>query len=258
MLEIRHDQVGKELSIRAAYDHFYQERDLQMRDSFYLWLIELLRPEPGSFLLDIACGQGRLVQLASERGIAAAGADLSLGGLLKGAQDASRARWLVADGEVLPLPDDSVDYIMHIGSLEHYGHPLQGVREMVRVLSPRGRACILLPNAFGLMGNIRHVWRKGEIFDDGQPLQRYGTRRTWEVLLESGGFCIERLVPWGEVNFPRTPQDWRWSLARPQKLVRALIAALTPVNLANHFVFICRPGPIPAAPAPYPMLPASS
>lgn len=255
MLEIRHKALREGASIQTAYDDFYQTADLQLRDSFYLWLIELLAPRPGDLLLDIACGQGRLVQLGAAQGVRAVGLDLSFAGLEKGASQRSGAHWVVADGMSTPLPDASVDAIMNIGSLEHYADPVQGMREIARLLKPEGRACILLPNAFGLFGNIRRVWESGEIFDDHQPLQRYATRKTWEAALQAGGLTIERLEVWGEFNAPRTTRDLLWTLQRPQKLVRAALTALTPVNLANHFVFICQRAASPPAATHYPMLP---
>lgn len=236
MLEIRHTNATRE-----AYEQLYQERGILLRDSFYLWLISLLHPEPGEVLLDISCGQGRLVQLAAQQGIRAIGVDFSIEGLFKGAETAVRAGWAAGDGEQLPLPDAAVDYVTHIGSLEHYEDPHRGAREIARVLKPQGRACILLPNAFGLFGNVRHVYATGQIFDDGQPLQRYATRRTWEELLEQGGLSIERLVRYNEIDLPRIGADLLWLLGRPQKIVRGLLAALIPLNLANHFVFLCRP-----------------
>jgi len=253
MIEIRHRIIRQGQSTQAAYDHLYQEREILMRDSFYLWLIELIAPQPGELLLDVACGQGRLVQLAAQQGINATGVDFSYAGMVAAAQQTPAAKWLLADGEVLPIADGSIDCLLNIGSLEHYEHPLQGVRELARLLKPNGRACILLPNAYGLFGNIQQVLLRGEVFDDGQPLQRYATRRTWETLLARGGLQVERLVPYSEFNLPRTARDWFWLARRPQKIVRALLTKNAPLNLANHFVFLCRRAPQGASSEPYPM-----
>ncbi len=240
MLEIRHVEAS---FFRQAYDEIFQQKSLRLNDSFYLWILELLKPRFGSVLLDISCGEGRLVQLARQRFAVrrVIGIDFALQGILKGAQGEPQANWLVGDGEALPLPDNCVDYVTHIGSLEHYNDPLKGVQEISRVLKPSGIACVLLPNAFGLLGNILHVCRFGEIFDDGQPIQRYATRRTWETLLTCGGLTIERVVPYGEVNKPRTLDDLMWMCKKPQKIAKLFLVRLIPVNLANHFVFICRP-----------------
>jgi SAM-dependent methyltransferase len=253
MIEIRHRAIRQGQSTQAAYDDLYEARDLLMRDSFYLWLIELMAPQPDEFLLDVACGQGRLIQLAAAQGLNVAGIDFSAVGMQTNAQRAPKAKWLLGDGEALPLADASVDCLLNIGSLEHYQQPWQGVREMARILKPGGRACILVPNAYGFLGNIQHVWSTGEIFDDGQPLQRYATRRTWETLLERGGLQVERLVPYSEVNWPRTPQDWLWLARRPQKIVRAALARFIPPNFANQLVFLCRRAPQGLSRDPYPM-----
>lgn len=253
MIEIRHRAIRQGQSTQAAYDTLYQEREILMRDSFYLWLIELIAPQPGELLLDVACGQGRLVELATQQGINATGVDFSYAGMLAAAQQTPSAHWLLADGEALPIADGSIDCVLNIGSLEHYEHPLQGVRELARLLKPHGRACILLPNAYGLFGNIQQVGMGGEVFDDGQPLQRYATRRTWETLLERGGLQVERLIPYSEVNLPRTPRDWLWLAQHPQKIVRAVLSKAVPPNFANHFVFLCRRTPQKPASEPYPM-----
>lgn len=255
MLEIRHKMIHDGASIQSAYDEFYQTNELQMRDSFYLWLLELLSPQSGARLLDIACGQGQLVQLAAHQDVVAIGLDLSFEGLSKGARHTPEGQWIVGDGQCIPLPDASVDYIMNIGSLEHYDDPIQGMREICRLLKKDGRACILLPNAFGAFGNIRRVWQTGEIFDDRQPRQRYATRKTWEAMLTRSGLEIERLTPFGEVNFPRTFTDLLWTIKRPQKFLRLIVAALTPINLANHFIFICRRASDSTPPTYYPMFP---
>jgi len=211
-----------------------------MRDSFYLWLLELLRPEPGKTLLDISCGQGRLAQLAADQKLRAVGLDFSITALAKSAATETAVQWIGGDGEQLPISDNSIDYITHIGSLEHYNNPLRGIQEISRILKPEGKACILLPNSFGLFGNIQHVWRTGEIFDDGQPLQRYGTYQTWRALLEIGGLTVLKTIPFSEINRPRTLNDLFWLLTHPQKILRAAFSQAIPLHLANHFVFICQ------------------
>jgi SAM-dependent methyltransferase len=243
MLEIRHEAMDTTAATQQAYNEVYAGEGILLRDSFYLWLIQLLKPQPGKSLLDISCGYGRLVTLARRQGLQASGVDFAGEAVLRGKKASPQSGWGIADGEQLPLATASVDYITHIGSLEHYQQPGCGAREIARILKPDGRACILLPNAYGLFGNIRFVMSHGEIFDDGQPLQRYATRRTWEKLLQAGGLRIDKVVGYGEVEFPRTLKDAGWVLTRPIKLVRFVLAALTPLNLVNHFVFICSPDP---------------
>jgi ubiquinone/menaquinone biosynthesis C-methylase UbiE len=229
-------------STQKAYDQIYRGEGILLQDSFYLWLLELLKLKEGKRLLDISCGEGRLVVLARMRGLEAIGLDFSYVGLTIGHSQDPRSGWVTGDGQALPFPGDSMDYVTHIGSLEHYLDPGNGAREIRRVLKPDGQACILVPNAFGLFGNIQHVWSHGEVFDDSQPLQRYATRLTWERLLADNGLVIHRVVGYGEVERPRTRVDWLRYLKNPRKIIRIALSRMTPVNLANHFVFLCGAG----------------
>jgi SAM-dependent methyltransferase len=224
-----------------AYDQIYTSEGILHRDSFYLWLINLLDPQPGKNLLDISCGQGRLVYLAHEIGLNAFGTDFSIDGLKAGYLDLNQSVWSVGDGECLPIPDGSFDYVTHIGSLEHYLTPAFGAKEICRVLKPDGKACILVPNAFGLLGNIRHVWKTGDVFDDGQPLQRYGTNGFWKSLLSAGGLEVIKTYGWGEIEIPTNKQDTLQFIKHPQKIIRYILSRFIPLNLANHLVYICTP-----------------
>jgi SAM-dependent methyltransferase len=240
MIEIRHKAIHQGQSIQDAYDELYQSRILTLRDSFYLWLLELLDPPSSGLVVDVACGNGRLVELATQHGYNAMGLELAWAGIARAAAAEPRARWLIANGQTVPFADGSVDAIYSIGSLEHYDDPLQGASELARVLKPEGRACILLPNVYGLTGNIPHVAATGEVFDDRQPRQRYATRGTWEAMLNFAGLEAERVLGWNEVNRPRTREDVEWLVQRPNKVVRAAISPFVPVNLSNQLIFLCR------------------
>ncbi len=234
MLEIRHVQ---DQDLRHAYEEIYRDEGILHTDSFYRWILSLLRPQPHKRFLDIACGQGRLVWFAARQGLEAHGLDLSAQAVKKGQ---SPAHLIVADGQRLPYPDGSFHYLTNIGSLEHYVDPAEGVREMARVLTPDGVACILLPNTFSLLGNVLFAWHNGRTADDGQPIQRYAARYEWQDLLEEGGLRTVRTYKY-ECELPRSWRDLRRKYLRyPKTLVRLLLTPLIPLNLANSFVYICR------------------
>lgn len=238
MIEIRHENMTETSKILKAYNSIYESQGISQHDSFYLWLISLLKPGSGSLLLDISCGEGRLVSLAHRQGLCAFGMDFSESAVRIGSADCPGANWTVCDGEILPLLDASIDYITHIGSLEHYADPEAGIAEIARVLKPSGVACVLLPNSYGLFGNIKHVWKTGDIFDDGQPLQRYNTLTGWKNMLVNKGLVPFSILKY-EREWPRTWKDLRWYLFRPLKVVRLLSTWFVPLNLSNCLVFLC-------------------
>jgi SAM-dependent methyltransferase len=136
--------------------------------------------------------------------------------------------------------------VTNIGSVEHYFQPEAAIREMSWVLKPGGKACILLPNGFSLFGNVKYVWQVGDVFDDGQPLQRYNTRLGWHNLLAENGLEPFKTVKY-EREWPCTPADYLWYLRRPMKILKLLITPFIPVNLANSIVYLCRPTELKSA-----------
>ena len=239
MIEIRHPNMNKTEDTRAAYNELYRSTGILLRDSFYLWLLDLLQPEPGRILLDISCGQGRLVKFAQKKGLFAIGMDFAEEALCKGQVDSPQSGWAVADGEHLPLPDACVDYVSHIGSLEHYQNPEAGMHEIARVLKPSGTACVFLPNSYSLLGNIKYVWHTGKVFDDGQPLQRYTSRAGWQDMLAASGLKTFQTKKY-EREWPQTWADFGWFLTKPSKIARLFVAWFVPTNLANSLVYLCQ------------------
>jgi SAM-dependent methyltransferase len=221
--------------IRAAYDDLYAHHWLTSRTSQFSWLMRLLQPKPGRILLDVACGDAQMIQAAQKAGLVYYGVDISC----IATQQANDPKVFVGDGAHLPFSDHQFDYITNVGSLEHYLDMAQGVREMTRVLKPEGRACILVPNAFGLTWNVLRAWRTGDLFDeDGQPIQRFGTRKAWRRLLTQNGLKIYETLGY-ERSWPSTKMEWLFYLREPREALLALLAPFLPLNMKRCFVFLC-------------------
>jgi SAM-dependent methyltransferase len=243
MLSVQREPIHSAHEAQAAYNRLYQAPRtwLFRRYSVARRIINLLNPRPGGSLLDVACGDGALLATAREAGLDCYGVDISDQAVRLACSALGTGVAVTGDGESIPYPDDTFDYVTNIGSLEHYLDMERGAREMARVLKPGGLACILLPNAFGLTWSVWHAWRTGELADDGhQPLQRYGTRRAWHTLLTNNGLQIQRTVG-HEQSWPRTADERRFYLARPREFLLLLLAPLIPLNLARCFVFLCTP-----------------
>jgi SAM-dependent methyltransferase len=237
LIEIRHEQT--EPAEQQAYDRIYSTRGINQRDSLYLWFLERVAHYGRGRLLDVSCGEGTFMRLARRAGFDAVGIDFSPAALQKNQRANAHNPVALANAQRLPFPENSFDVVTNIGSLEHYFDPAEAVREMARVLRPTGVALVWLPNAFGFFGNLTHVLHYGEIFDDGQPLQRYASRVSWERLLGENGLAVEQALGY-ERALPRTIPDLLWLLPRPQKFVRILLSPVLPVNLSDQLIFICR------------------
>lgn len=241
MIEIRHEGIDNTKNSSTAYDQIYKEKGILHLDSFYLMLLDLLKPQRDKVILDMSCGAGRLAYLARQKySTHVIGVDIAFFPLVSAKQFENSIYWINGDGEKLPIKSSSIDYLFNIGSIEHYFNPAKGFGEIARVLKPEGKACILLPNLFGLLGNIKYVIKFGEVFDDGQPLQRYATINSWKNLITSNGLKIIEVIGFNEVQFPRTRTDLRKYIAKPQKFLRLFFSNLIPINLSNHFIFICK------------------
>jgi SAM-dependent methyltransferase len=232
LLVIRHSAMPD-----RAYDRIYAGEGIRQPSSFDDWLLDLIDARPGMSFLDVACGEAQLPRQAASCRMEAHGVDYSRVALRRGGSSRQGLLLAAADGEALPYADESFDRVASIGSLEHYERPLQGARELSRVLKADGVAAVLLPNSFGLRWNVLYTWRHGDIHDDGQPLQRYGTRRQWEKLLEAGGLSVRQTV--GYEGVAEQAGGLSAMLRHPSRFLIPL-SGLLPVNMASMFVFVCR------------------
>ncbi len=238
MIEIHRSEVATSSESRSSYDKLYREQGIRQLESFYLWILRLLPIKPGAHLLDVSCGEGRLLHHALRSGLIAYGLDLSYSAVETTVENIGNGTAVVGDGESLPFPDEHFDFVTSIGSLEHYLQPELGMQEIARVLKRTGFACILLPNSFGLLWNVYWVLRTGSVYVDDQPIQRYATLNQWKDLLEANGLKVLAIHKYDNL-LPRTWGDlWRY-LKRPRKLLVTLLSWAIPTNLASCHVFIC-------------------
>lgn len=238
MLEIRLPQIETDGDSRQAYDVLYTEGDISQRESFYLWLRDLLALKPGERYLDVSCGRALLPRLAQAQGAQAHGLDLSHAALRAGRAQGGE-NLVTGNAQELPYASASFDVISNIGSLEHYVDVDTAVYEMTRVLKPGGRAYVLVPNTFSLTTNIWTAMRQGRTSIDSQPIQRYAARQEWQALIEAYGLRVTKTYKY-EREWPRTRADRHYYLTHPKDMARLLLQPLVPLNLAFCFLFVAR------------------
>ena len=105
-------------------------------------VLRFLDPVAGCSLLDLGSGVGWAAELAHEKGAGppVVGADFAFTALRLGGRIAPHVQRIQADGGRLPFPASSFDRLISMGSLEHFPDVALGLREVVRVLKPGGRA----------------------------------------------------------------------------------------------------------------------
>jgi ubiquinone/menaquinone biosynthesis C-methylase UbiE len=163
--------------------------------------------DPSERILDIGCGTGELERLIlsenpEQRIIGIDISEKMLGLARKKCSTYSTATFLRANASALPFPDHSFDLVVSASAFHYFDPPMACLREMRRVLAPRGSAVIL-------------DWCKDyltcRLFDLVLKRIEPGyyacyTQRDFHRLLISAGFEIRSA---GKVRF-----GWTWGLMK--------------------------------------------
>lgn len=105
----------------------------------------------GALGLDVGCGDGVMLRMAKEAGAAMVGVDVTRAALrlvrqlCRGA--GLEARVLRCDAQSLPFPSGTFDFATCLEVIEHVPDPHALIRELHRVLAPRGVAVLSTPVA---------------------------------------------------------------------------------------------------------------
>jgi SAM-dependent methyltransferase len=213
--------------LREYYDRRYREDPIGDHEKHYSWMLNLVRPVRNARLLDVACGQGAMLKVATDAGLQVAGIDVSPVATERARVMCPSGSIITGDAEHLPWPDRTFDYVFNRGSLEHFLDPAQGAREMARVAKEDGKICVMLPNFFFLY-DILHALRTGYGRGVDQALERFAGVNDWRDFLEENGLAVLRIKRFDGRTF-----SWK----------QAVVKYFTPFRLAFHFVYICSPKP---------------
>jgi len=132
-------QEAERLSV--AYENSRWQRLIDPIQGATLDLVKMMSPK---IILDVGCGTGRFLRKLHECWPDASliGVDPSEGMVREARRLTPGVTFHVAMAESLPLPDASVDLILSTLSFHHWSEPGKGVREIARVLCPKGHVAI--------------------------------------------------------------------------------------------------------------------
>ena len=187
-------------------------------------IVTLLGAQPGTRLLDLACGRGWLTVPLAQRGFIVTGCDLSQAMLAQAQEAAAQAgvtiAWQCADMRHLPAAwTGRFDYVIHtlseFGCFAEEAENQRVLAEVARVLIPGGR--YLLDIVVNRDGWLVRGWSSGWLEGAG-----FRVREEYSYDLVRG--IQRRRYRW---DAGQGPQEYEWQarMYTPTEVVRMLAAA---------------------------------
>jgi ubiquinone/menaquinone biosynthesis C-methylase UbiE len=192
-------------------------------------LVNHARIRPTDRVLDVACGTGIVVRLASQ-GVNAPGDLAGLdpnAAMLAAARGATPAQaaiaWYEASAEKMPLPDDSFDVVLCQMGLQFMADQPAAVGEMWRVLADGGRLLLSVPGPIsGVFAELaaamgRHIGPQAAAFVS-QVFSLHDIDQV-ERLLHGAAFCdVAVAATIHELELP-PPHEFLWQYIHSTPLV---------------------------------------
>jgi ubiquinone/menaquinone biosynthesis C-methylase UbiE len=214
--------------IKAFYDSVYHVKAKAGQISnrgHYLRLLRRLGIGPGTRILDVACGTGGWLRLCNENGAVVSGVDLSDTAIDLCRSVMPQGSFHAQPAESLPFATGEFDIVSCLGSLEHFIHPEQSLKEMARVAKPGATIVILVPNKDFLtrkLGLFSGTYQTG-----AREVVR--TLEEWDSLFRSAGLVVTER--WKDLHtFNRywitSGRFYMW----PLRLLQCLLLAIWPLR----------------------------
>lgn len=145
----------------------------------------------GSSVCDLGCGDGFGSLMLSGAGYKITGMDVSEEMIARAkAINDNSVQFIKGDISSLPFPDHSFEAVLAINSLEWTGAPLQVLKEMQRVIKPRGFACvgILGPTAAPRVNSYRRLYGEKVICNTMMPweFEKLAEENDWKKIRDFG------------------------------------------------------------------------
>jgi SAM-dependent methyltransferase len=149
----------------------------------------------GRRVLDVGCGTGVDLVRFVRGGALAAGIDIADSAIALAAQNLRHqslaAALCVGDGERLPFPDNTFDFVFAHGVVQYTPGDRALVEECRRVLKPGGTAFFQVYNRISWLNALSRVMKVGLEHQDAPVIRKYSPREFRGLL---GGFASVRVV----------------------------------------------------------------
>jgi SAM-dependent methyltransferase len=198
-------------------------------------MLEAAEVEPGTRVLDVACGPGDLAAEAAERGAEVIGVDFCSSMVALATEVHPGVEFRAGDAENLPFEPGRFDAVTINFGMLHFADPLRAIAETHRVLVPGGRLVFTAwsppERSEGLaivMGSIEKHGRMDVPLPEGPPFFRFADRLEAERALIDAGFRgvnMRELPLLWKLGAPEGPYDAFWEGG---VRTRGLLLAQTP------------------------------
>ena len=150
----------------------------------------------GRSVLDVGCGAGVDLARFAKGGAEVTGVDVSPSAIELARknfeQQGLRGRFEAADGEHLPFPDNTFDFVFAHGVVQYTASPQRLVAECRRVLKPGGKAIFQVYNRISWLNALSKLMKVGLEHEDAPVLLKFSLGEFRRLL---SGFCEVRIVP---------------------------------------------------------------
>lgn len=168
--------------IAGNYDAYYQTDLGRKTDQIEKNLIaELIADLPRKHLLELGCGTGHWTAFFETQGFDVTATDTSPNMLKQAENKKLKAKFLLADAQSLPFPDQAFELAATVTMLEFVTDREKAFREIYRILQPGGWLIIGVLNKNSVLGKNKtgdEVFKHARFFTPGElknALEIFGT-----------------------------------------------------------------------------------
>ena len=197
-------------------------------------ILRILGVETSVKLLDLGCGRGSFCNSAFKKGLEVYGVDFSEVALKDAKALNNKINYVVSDAAKIPFKAEFFDYVVCLGSFEHFSDKRSVLKEISRVLKKDGKMFMFLPNSY-FVGHVYMVFKTGLPPDEaGQQFSEdFNTRLGWNGILEEDYFKV--------ISIQKFNTIWASNkISLPTKYIyNFVIKPFIPLNLSYAFGYLC-------------------